>query len=183
MKSVIVAFLAIGFGLAQPLHVKLDPNQTKINFILGDVLHTIHGTFKLGDGDIWIDAATGKAGGRITVSADTGDSGSRARDSRMDKSVLQTSKFPEITFAPDRIDGQLNEAGESTFHLHGLFGIHGATHDLTMIVKSHIEGNRVTANADFDVPYVKWGMKDPSTLFLRVDKMVRIEIAAAGKSE
>ena len=36
------------------------------------------------------------------------------------------------------------------------------------------------AHAKFDVPYVNWGMKDPSTLFLKVDNSVQISIAAAG---
>jgi hypothetical protein len=52
-----------------------------------------------------------------------------------------------------------------------------------MQVKSHIEGGRVNATADFEVPYVKWGMKDPSTLFLRVKNSVLINIVAVGRTE
>jgi hypothetical protein len=30
------------------------------------------------------------------------------------------------------------------------------------------------------VPYTKWGMKNPSTLFLRVNESVEINLTAAG---
>lgn len=183
MKKLLITFLMIGSGLAQPVHVKLDSGQTQINFVLGDVLHTVHGTFKLSDGDIWMDPGTGKAAGQILVRADTGDSGSRARDSRMNKNVLETSLFPTIKFMPDRLVGKFSQTGDSSFQLHGIFDIHGATHELTMAVKSHISGAYVIADATFDVPYVQWGMRDPSTLFLRVDKTVRIEITTAGIRE
>jgi hypothetical protein len=36
------------------------------------------------------------------------------------------------------------------------------------------------ATVHFELPYEKWGIKNPSTLFLRVSNMVEIEIAASG---
>ena len=37
---------------------------------------------------------------------------------------------------------------------------------------------RATAKIHFTIPYVKWGLKNPSTLFLRVSDKVDIDIAA-----
>jgi len=83
----------------------------------------------------------------------------------VNKKILESDIYPEITFTPDRIEGKVNLSGHSEFKLHGFFTIHGAAHDLTMNVKADINGNHLTARGDFNVPYVKWGLKNPSTLF------------------
>lgn len=49
-----------------------------------------------------------------------------------------------------------------------------------MDAQGRVEGGRVIATAHFAVPYVQWGLKDPSMLFLTVSKSVDIEITAAG---
>jgi hypothetical protein len=59
--------------------------------------------------------------------------------------------------------------------------MHGATHDLMMSVKTDINGNHLTTTAEFNVPYVKWGLKNPSTFLLRVNDTVLIEINAVGE--
>jgi hypothetical protein len=38
----------------------------------------------------------------------------------------------------------------------------------------------MTATMHFVVPYVQWGMKNPSTLFLRVGDKVNIDLEAVG---
>ena len=181
MRFLFIVLLAAASLLAQQTQVKLDTDLTKVNFTVGDVLHTVHGTFQLTKGDLWFDPTSGKAGGMLVVNGASGHSGSHARDSRMNKNILQSEIYPEITFTPDRIDGKVNLAGHSEFKLHGTFTIHGAAHELTMNVKADINGNRVTAIADFSVPYVQWGLKNPSTLFLRVSDTAPIEINAVGE--
>jgi hypothetical protein len=37
-----------------------------------------------------------------------------------------------------------------------------------------------TAKVHFTIPYAKWGMKNPSTLFLRVSDSVEIDLTAVG---
>jgi polyisoprenoid-binding protein YceI len=163
------------------MHLRLDPAATTVNFTLGDVLHTVHGVFKLKTGELSFDPSTGTASGLIIVDALSGESGNGSRDSRMHKNILESSKYGEISFAPDRIEGKVNPDGDSQVRLHGQFSIHGGTHEVLMAVKSHVENQRLTATIDFQVPYVQWGMKNPSTLFLRVNDTVQISIQTVGQ--
>jgi polyisoprenoid-binding protein YceI len=163
------------------MQVHLDPSRTQVNFTLGDVLHTVHGVFKLKSGDFWFDPSNGQAGGQIVVNALSGESGNDQRDSRMHKSILESAMFPDITFAPGRVDGKVNFDGDSEVTLHGQLTIHGGTHELTMNVKANMDHQHLTASVNFPVPYVKWGMKNPSTLFLRVKDTVEIGIQASGE--
>ena len=46
-----------------------------------------------------------------------------------------------------------------------------------------VDGDRLTGTATLEVPYVEWGMKDPSKLLLRVEKFVTVEIDLEGSLE
>jgi hypothetical protein len=48
---------------AEEIALRLDPALSKVEFTLGDVLHTVHGTFKLRSGSIHLDPASGKVSG------------------------------------------------------------------------------------------------------------------------
>lgn len=170
------AILAAASIPAQETAVQLDPAQTKVEFTLADILHTVHGTFALQRGDMRWNPVTGEASGELVVNAASGDSGSNMRDHRMDANILQSKLFPEIVFRPDRIEGKLEPAGASQIQLHGLFIIHGAEHELTVPLDVQAGPDGYNATAHFSVPYVKWGMKNPSTLFLRVNDTVQITV-------
>ncbi len=165
---------------AQETVLELDPAQTQIGFTLGDVLHTVRGIFKLRQGTISFNPATGEASGLVVVDATSGDSGSHARDHKMHKDVLHSDQYPEITFAPQQVQGQVLPAGDFKVQVLGAFTIHGESHPLTLIVQANVTGEQLTASMTFSIPYVSWGLKNPSTLFLRVNNTVEIAIQAVG---
>jgi polyisoprenoid-binding protein YceI len=179
-NGILAALFLLGVAYGDDLQLHLDSSSTKVEWTLGDVLHTVHGTFKLKRGDLRFDPATGHVSGELIVDATSGDSGSGARDSRMHKNVIESAKYPEIRFVPDHVDGKINLQGDSDVKLHGMFTIHGAAHEVTMPLKTHIAQQQLTATIDFPVPYVKWGMKDPSNFLLRVKDTVDIEIHTTG---
>ncbi len=156
--------------------LEIDPASTQVEFTLADVLHTVHGKFQLKRGTIRFDPATGKASGELVVDAASGNSGSSARDSRMRGNILEVNKFPDIVFRPDQVIGKVLEEGSSKVQLHGMFSIHGAAHEIVLPLDVQASNGDYTAATQFDVPYVKWGMKNPSTLFLRVSDKVQISI-------
>lgn len=104
--------------------------------------------------------------------------GDPARDGRMDKSILESDRYPIISFRPTRVIGEVVLSGDEVVTVEGAFRIHGAEHPLQLPIHIHPEGNAITLKSLFTVPYVDWGIKDPSIFVLRVDKTVDIEIEA-----
>jgi polyisoprenoid-binding protein YceI len=166
---------------SRPGILELDPTKTLIEFRLPGALHATHGKFKLAHGTIRADLATGEADGSIVVDASSGDSGIAARDDRMKASVLEVQKYPEITFAPRHAIGKLEKDGQFQAKLEGVLTIHGAGHEVVTQVQGRLVGNSLTAACRFSVPYVDWGMEDPSLFFLTVAKQVEIDIATEGR--
>jgi polyisoprenoid-binding protein YceI len=148
---------------------------------LGASLHTAHGTFQLRSGTLSFDPVSGNASGEFVVDAASGDSGNHTRDGKMHKEILESGRYPEISFLPKKLLGKLAAQGSSTIQVQGVFHIHGTDHDLTLSGPVQVNGTTVTATASFSVPYQAWGMKNPSTLFLHVDDKVEISIHAVGK--
>ena len=161
--------------------IKLDPSKTLVEFRLGGSLHTTHGKFLLRTGIIKADSASGKAEGTIVVDAASGDSGDSLRDNRMKNSVLEAEKFPEITFIARHIEGHLDRGGGFQAKLEGVLKLHGAEHEIVMDTRGTLIDDNLVATAHFSIPYVQWGLKDPSLLFLTVAKQVDIDIATTGR--
>jgi polyisoprenoid-binding protein YceI len=156
--------------------LEIDPGSTRVEFTLADVLHTVHGKFQLTRGTMRFDPATGKASGELVVDAASGNSGSSARDSRMRKSILESARYPTIVFRPDQVTGNVAEQGSSKIQVHGIFSIHGQDHEIVLPMDIEAANGQYTADTHFSVPYVKWGMKNPSSLLLRVSDTVEIRI-------
>jgi polyisoprenoid-binding protein YceI len=183
-KSILAALL-IGCALAgavsaQELVLQCDPAQTAADFSLGDALHTVKGSFALKQGEIRFDPSSGKIGGEIVFDATSGASGNKSRDRKMHKDVLESARFPEIGFRPDHVDGAVAASGKSSVQVHGMFRIHGAEHEITVPAEVNLSADHWTVTTHFVVPYAKWGMKNPSVLFLRVGDSVDVAFHAAG---
>jgi polyisoprenoid-binding protein YceI len=167
-------------AFAQQDTLQLDAAQTTVKFTLGDVLHTVHGSFRLKRGALQLDESSEKLTGEIVVDAKSGESGSKMRDGKMHREVLESEQYPEIKFRPDRIEGSVNPRGNSTVKVHGIFTVHGVDREIAVPAEADLAADHWTATLHFTIPYVKWGMKNPSALFLRVDDSVQIDVVAAG---
>jgi hypothetical protein len=83
-------------------------------------------------------------------------------------------------FRADRLEGDLARPGASEVILHGKMEILGEPHEIGIPLDIMIEDGHFTANGTFEIPYVAWGLEDPSTFVLRVAKVVEVTIDAEG---
>jgi polyisoprenoid-binding protein YceI len=159
----------------------IDPAESTVQFTLGALLHTVHGTFRVKSGAVRFDVNSGKASGQIAVDVRSGNTGEATRDRQMHTNVLESERFPDAVFSPDRINGRLAASGASDLEVHGMLRIHGRDHEMTIPVRAQMQPDSVSARAKFTVPYVSWGMRDPSTFVLQVAKSVDVEVLLEGR--
>jgi polyisoprenoid-binding protein YceI len=178
--AALAALVLAPAGRAQESIVQLDPAQTKIGFTLSDVLHTVHGTFKLKSGAVRFDPSTGTMSGAIMVDATSGESGNGGRDRKMHREILESGKYPEIIFTPAQVKGTLAPQGPSRVEVSGQFRLHGQDHEVTLPMDIKASNGQLQMAAHITIPYVKWGVKNPSTFILRVSDKVEIDIHAVG---
>ena len=158
----------------------LDTAQTKVQFTLDSTFHTVHGTFLLKSGSIQFDPAGGPASGQLVVNASSGDSGNKSRDHKMTHDILEVDKYPDVIFTAQQMKGTLAPSGASKIQLEGTISLHGQSHPLTLDVNAQVQGSSLTADTSFEIPYIKWGLKNPSTFILRVNDKVELHIHAVG---
>ena len=168
-------------ALAQHQSFSVNPDASQVVFLLGGNTHHVNGTFHVQSGMIDFDRAAQTISGSVVVAAGSGNSGDASRDKTMNGDVLDTAHFAEVTFAPKSYKGTIAAAGDSSIQVTGVFTLHGTPHDLTVPMQVHIDGTSITAKGSFAVPYVQWGLKDPSIFVLKVAKEVGIDLTLAGK--
>jgi polyisoprenoid-binding protein YceI len=183
-RLVYAAFFALAFAsvaLAQQQKFTVNPAASEVAFQLGGNTHAVHGTFHVKSGSIDFDRTAKTISGLVVVDPGSGDSGSSGRDQKMKNDVLEISRFAEVTFAPRSFQGEIAASGNSTIQVTGVFTLHGTPHDLTVPMQIHVEGSKLTAKTQFSIPYVQWGLKDPSIFVLKVAKTVEIDLKLEGQ--
>jgi polyisoprenoid-binding protein YceI len=175
VAAVVLAVVSCS-ALAAQTSVQLDPASTQIHYKVGTLLHTVHGTFRMTKGMLQFDPRTGVASGEIDIDAASGNSENGSRDKKMNKEVLESQNYPTIVFLPQHIVGVVNATSPSNIQVKGIFRIHGRDHEMTMPVTVTPASGAYAVETKFNVPYVAWGMKNPSTFVLTVEKTVEITI-------
>jgi polyisoprenoid-binding protein YceI len=166
--------------VAQQTTLAIDPARTTVAFTLDAALHTVHGVFRAKPGELEFNSASGKLSGEIDVDARSGNTSNGMRDRKMHMDVLESERYPDISFRPDHVAGTVANQGKSSVKVHGIFRIHGVDREVDVPAQVEMFADHWSATVHFIVPYAKWGMKNPSTLFLRVGDSVEIELVVAG---
>ena len=183
VRSAVIAssLLFASSAFAQHQTFTVDPDASQVAFALAGSGHHVNGTFHVQSGSIDFDRTAHTISGSVVVAAGSGNSGEPSRDKKMNNDVLDIAHYSEITFTPQKYDGTIAPTGDSTIQVSGTFTLHGTPHDLTVPMQIHIDGGALTAKTHFIVPYVQWGLKDPSWGFLKVAKEVDIDLTLTGK--
>jgi hypothetical protein len=99
----------------------------------------------------------------------------------MNKDILKVDQYTTVSFAPKTYTGTIAPRGDSTILVSGAFTLLGNPHDLTIPMQIHMDGSKATARARFVVPYVQWGLKNPSFLFWKAENDVAIDLNLVGQ--
>ena len=140
----------------------------------------VNGTFHIQSGSIEFDRSAPKMSGSVAVLAGSGKTGNDSRDKKMNKDILKVGQYTSVSFAPKTYTGTIAPSGDSTIQVSGVFTLLGSPHDITIPLQIHLDGSNASARAHFVVPYVQWGLKNPSFLFWKADNDVAIDLSLVG---
>ena len=184
MKSFVVLALAVVlapavFAQHQTFAVNSDASEVKMK--LNTTHEVVNGIFRVQSGSIDFDRTASHISGIVIVAAGSGKTGNDSRDKKMNKDILKVDQFATVSFAPKTYNGIIAASGDSTIQVSGLFTLLATAHDLTIPMQIHVDGTKATAKAQFIVPYVQWGLKNPSFLIWKADNDVAIDLNLVGQ--
>ena len=184
MKSFAIFTLAVMLSpaaLAQHQTFDVNPDVSEVKIALKTTHELVNGTFHIQSGSIEFDRNNPKMSGSVVVLAGSGNTGNGSRDKRMNKEILQVEKYATVSFEPKSYTGAIASSGDSTIQVTGIFTLLGTPHEITVPMLIHMDGPTASAKAHFSVPYIQWGLKDPSFLIWKADKDVAIDLFLTGR--
>jgi len=167
-------------ALAQRQTFVVNPDASEVKMTLKTTHEIVNGTFRVQSGSIDFDRSTAKISGSVVVLSGSGKTGNDSRDTKMTKNILKVEQYATVSFEPKAYNGTLAPSGDSNLQVSGIFTLLGTPHEITVPMLVHLEGASATAKAHFVVPYLQWGLKDPSFLFWKADKDVAIDLFLTG---
>jgi len=168
-------------ALAQHQTFIVDPDASEIKMTLKTTHELVIGTFHIQSGSIEFDRNDPKMLGSVIVLAGSGKTGNDSRDKKMNKDILRVDQYRTVSFAPKTYTGIIAPSGDSTIQVSGGFTLLGNLHNLTIPMQIHMDGSKATVKALFIIPYVQWGLKNPSFMFWKAANDVAINLNLVGQ--
>ncbi|HKV12381.1 MAG TPA: YceI family protein [Thermoanaerobaculia bacterium] len=187
-RAVLILLAAFAALFALPGHAEqrvliLDPAASKVTFTLDATGHDVEGVLAVQSGRIAFDSETGAASGEIAIDLKKAATGNNSRDKTMHNEVLETPKYPLAVFKAEKVRGTVAPSGPSQVTLDGTLAFHGADHKMSLPAKVNVQNGRVTGTTELTIPFVEWGLHDPSIMVLRVAKTVAVHVKVDGTLE
>jgi polyisoprenoid-binding protein YceI len=176
-----LGLILVPVALAQQQTLVVNPDASEVRITLKTTHEVVNGTFHIQSGSIEFDRSAAKMSGSVVVLAGSGRTGNDSRDKKMKKDILEVEQHAAVSFEPRSFAGVIRPSGDSTLQVTGIFTLLGTGHEITIPIAVHLEDATATARAHFVVPYIQWGLKDPSFLFWKADKEVAIDLVLTGR--
>ena len=176
----LAAILAPAVLFAQHQTFVVNPDSSQVKMTLKTTHEIVNGVFHVQSGTVEFDRDTPKMSGSIIVAAGSGKTGNDSRDKRMNKEILKVEQYATVSFEPKTYAGAISPSGDSNIQVTGIFTLLGTPHEITVPMQVHLDDTGATAKAYFVVPYISWGVKNPSFLIWKADNDVAIDINLAG---
>ena len=183
MKSFALFALAVTLApaaLAQHQTFVVHADGSEVKMTLKTTHELVNGTFHVQSGSIEFDRGNPKMSGLITVAAGSGKTGNESRDKKMNKDILKVEQHATVSFEPETYGGIIAPSGDSTIQVTGIFTLLGTPHEISIPMLVSLEGASATAKGHFVVPYVQWGLKNPSFLIWKAENDVAIDLDLVG---
>ena len=168
-------------ALAQHQTFTVNPDASEVKMTLNTTHEVVNGTFHIQSGSIEFDRSAPKMSGSVVVLAGSGKTGNGSRDKRMNKEILLVEQHATISFEPKSYTGTIAPSGDSTIQATGIFTLLGTPHQITIPILVHLDGTTATAKAHLSIPFIQWGLKDPSLFIWKTDKEVAIDLFLNGQ--
>ena len=184
MKYIAVLALAVMLGpaaVAQHQTFSVNPDASEVKMTLKTTHELVNGTFHAQSGSIEFDRSNSRMSGSVIVLAASGKTGNDSRDKKMKNDILQVERYTTVSFEPKSYAGDIASSGDSTIQVTGMFTLLGTPHEITVPILVHLDGASATAKTHFVVPYVQWGLKNPSFLIWKADNDVAIDLILSGR--
>jgi hypothetical protein len=175
-----LAFLLTPAAFAQHQTFVVNSDASEVKMTLNTTHEIVNGTFHVQSGSVEFDRSSPKMSGLITVATGSGKTGNDSRDKKMKKDILKVEQYATVSFEPKAYEGVIASSGDSTIQVSGAFLLLGIPHEITVPMEVHVDGTGVTAKAHFVVPYIQWGLKNPSFLIWKADNTVAIDLNFVG---
>lgn len=175
-----LAVLLAPVAFAQHQTFAVNPDASEVKITLKTTHEIVNGTFHVQSGLVEFDRSAPGMSGSVVVAAGSGKTGNDSRDKKMNKEILKVNQYATVSFEPKSYSGVIAPAGDSTIQVKGIFTLLGTPHEITVPMQVHLDGASATANAHFVVPYVQWGLKNPSFLIWKADNDVAVDLHLVG---
>jgi polyisoprenoid-binding protein YceI len=175
-----LAAILVPAVLAQQQTFAVNPDASEVKMTLKTTHEVVNGTFHVQSGSIEFDRSIPKMSGLITVAAGSGKTGNDSRDKKMNKDILKVEQYATVSFEPKTYAGILAPSGDSNLQVTGIFTLLGTPHEITVPMLVRLDGASATAKGHFTVPYVQWGLKNPSFLIWKAENDVAIDLNFVG---